>query len=132
MNLEAIRTDLAAALTAAGFHAHSKALATVPEFPAAIVNPPSVIVFASTQGGSIVTIPVTIAANANFLEEAQKVLNAALSTDTPTSVYVAIAAATSSHWTKATATTVEGHRMVTEGANEVLAVDVLVDVYARR
>lgn len=132
MNLDAIRTDLAAALTAAGFKASALVLASVPEFPAAIVNPPSAIVYAATQGGSVVTIPITLAANANYLNEAQKVLNAALSTDTPSSVYLAIGAATSAHWTKATVTTVAGHRMVKEGANEVLAVDVLVDVYSRR
>lgn len=135
MNIDAIRTDLALALTRAGFKGYAfvdKGSVDYGTDGAAIVSPPSAIDYFDTQGGTKATFPVTIAMSARYLDQAQKVLDAALSTDTDQSVYQAIRHATSDSWTKATATTVEGHRMVTEGANEVLAVDVLVDVYARR
>lgn len=132
MNVRAIRTDMAAALSAAGYTGLPAVPDTVPDFPAAIVAPPRAIDFGETLTQASLLIPVTIAVSASDIDDAQRRLDLAVSTGNPESVVDVLNGTASANWTSIRVDSIEGYRSVTDGAQRAMALDLIVKVFSRK
>jgi hypothetical protein len=131
MDVGAIRAELAAALTAAGYVAYSYVPDAV-EWPAAIVNPPTLTDYAASLTMAKLTIPVTIATLVTTMQDAQRILDLALSTGNPESVNDALESHVTTAWKAVNVVEAQGLRQVQDGSNTALAFDIVLECYAGR
>lgn len=128
MNFAAIRSDLATVLTGLGFTAWDYVPGDPVTLPAGIVNPPSETNYSSTMKGSTAVLAVTLYASLASFEDAQRRLDAALSTGVTGSLVDAVRAASASSWRAARVIGAGAARSVVIGEATALAIDLNLEL----
>lgn len=129
MNLGDIRTELSAALTAAGWHAYAFVPDDPGRLPAAVVQVPSELEYGITLGLDRVVLPVTLVVSKANPESGQATLDRALSTGSNDSIYDILHAVNSGGaWRSIRIPGAGSFRVVTVGAAEAYACDVTIEV----
>lgn len=131
MNVAEIRADLVGCCPDA-YTKYPYAPESVGSFPAVIAMPPRLIEYRKTLGLVRLEIALTVVVSAADFPEAQRQLDAAISSGSPESVLDAIEGVTSTEWETARVMSIEAVRAVKDGAQVAMAEDVIYEVFSKR
>lgn len=132
MDVHAIRLAIAEICQGIGYNAKHYVPEDAVSYPAAIVGIPRAIDYGESLGLALVTLPVHVACSAASLQDAQRRLDEAVSTTGERSVRAALHEATNDAWSSIKVLGVEEARLISDGQAQSLAMDVMVEVRARK
>lgn len=133
MNVNAIRKGLAQVYLDAGWQATAYVPERLATFPAAIVGVPIEVDYGASLGLARIELPITVAFQIGTFEDAQESLDNALSTDDmATAVNLLRAEPQSSDWAKIHVLRADNVRMTEDADARSLAVDITIEVFARK
>lgn len=132
MDVNAIRLAIAAKCAAAGYNSKEFVPEDVADFPAAVVGNPESIDYRLTMGLALISLKLTVAASAADMKEAQRKLDAAVSTEGEGSIYAALEESEDDSWRNCHVTSIDPVRLISAGSSQVLARDFALDVTAPR
>lgn len=133
MNVNAIRLDLAQLGTSNGFEGREFVPESTSNFPAWIVGAPEVIDYATSLGLVRIQLPITVAVGLSSFKDAQAALDDAMSTDVVGSAVALLRAnPTSDNWAQVRVLTAGNVRFSDDADSKALAVDITVEIFARK